>query len=122
MTRPTSGPYFIDDAKAAICSRCERTGEVLTLAMFTTWGDSDRAMARAMVSRLDLLAALREIAKGRDRVPNNHHEHPCNTIEVMKEIAVEAIAKAEGRDSPSLTAMRTGAGRYRRALAGLAKS
>lgn len=79
-------------AEAAICSRCERTGEVLTLAMFTEWGESDRAMARVMIASLEMLAALREIAKGEGRFSLDHHEHACNTIEDMK-----AIAKAEGR-------------------------
>ena len=46
-----TSPYFIDDARAAICTRCPRTGETLTLCMFTAWGDRDRAMARAMVCR-----------------------------------------------------------------------
>ena len=43
MHTPTPGPYFIDEDRATICSRCERTGEVLTLAMFTEWGEIGRA-------------------------------------------------------------------------------
>ena len=85
MHTPTPGPYFIDEDRATICSRCERTGEVLTLAMFTEWGERDRAMARAMVSRLDMLAAL----KGVVRLSDRKHE--------AWDRARAAIAKAEGQ-------------------------
>lgn len=97
MTSPIPGPYFIDEDRAAICSRCERTGEVLTLCMFTEWGERDQATARAIVSKLDLLAALREIAKGQGPYSRDPFQHACNTIEDMKELASAAIAKAEGR-------------------------
>ena len=75
MHTPTPGPYFIDEDRATICSRCERTGETLTLCMFTGWGESDRAMARVMVSRLDMLAALKRLLastdqKTRDEISN----------------------------------------------------
>lgn len=85
MTSPIPGPYFIDEDRAAICSRCERTGEVLTLCMFTGWGESDRAMARVMVSRLDMLAALKDVVRLSDR----QHE--------AWDRARAAIAEAEGR-------------------------
>ena len=85
MTSPNPAPYFIDEARAAICSRCPRTGETLTLCMFTGWGESDRAMARVMVSRLDMLAALKDVVRLSDR----KHE--------AWDRAKEVIAAAEGR-------------------------
>lgn len=117
MTAPIPGPYFIDEDRAAICTRCERTGEVLTLAMFTEWGESDRAMARALVSRLDLLAALKALLEGCEQLDPEQAILPQ-----QMQAARATLDKAEGRDSASLDAMRAGAGRYRRALAGLAKS
>lgn len=59
--------------------------------------DEHAAEAWCRQREADLLAALREIAKGQGRFSLDHHEHACNTIEDMKAIAVEAIAKAEGR-------------------------
>ena len=85
MTSPIPGPYFIDEDRAAICSRCERTGQVLTLCMFTEWGERDRATARAMVASLKMLAALKEVVRISDR------KH------VAWDRAHAAIAAAEGR-------------------------
>ena len=59
MTSPNPAPYFIDEARAAICSRCPRTGETLTLCMFTGWGERDRATARVMIAATDLLPRSR---------------------------------------------------------------
>lgn len=94
MTSPTPGPYFIDEARAAICSRCPRTGEVLTLCMFTEWGPRDRATARAMVASLDMLAALKRLLGSTD--PGNADKHDMGCRCVIHE-ARSAIAKAEGR-------------------------
>lgn len=80
-----TSPYFIDDARAAICTRCPRTGETLTLCMFTAWGERDRAMARAMVCRPDMLAALKDVVRLSDR----KHE--------AWDRARVVIAKAEGQ-------------------------
>ncbi len=119
MTGPIPGPYFIDENRAAICSRCERTGEVLTLAMFTEWGERDRATARAMVASLEMLAALKGALRALEVASIAGNSLYAADV---TQAARAAIANAEGRDSRSLTAMRTGAERYRRALAGLAKS
>lgn len=94
MTSPNPAPYFIDEARAAICSRCPRTGETLTLCMFTGWGESDRAMARVMVSRLDMLAALKRLLASTD--PGNADKHDTGCRCVIHE-ARAAIAAAEGR-------------------------
>lgn len=85
MTTPNPAPYFIDEARAAICTRCPRTGETLTLCMFTAWGERDRAMARAMVCRPDMLDALKDVVRLSDR----KHE--------AWDRARAAIAKAEGQ-------------------------
>ena len=79
------GIELTDDARAAICTRCPRTGETLTLCMFTAWGERDRAMAQAMVCRLDMLAALKDVVRLSDR----KHE--------AWDRAKEVIAAAEGR-------------------------
>jgi hypothetical protein len=46
---------------------------------------------------MELLEALREIAKGAGPYSQDPHEHARNTIEAMKQLAKEAIAQAEGR-------------------------
>lgn len=89
-----TSPYFIDDDRAAICTRCPRTGETLTLCMFTAWGERDRAMARAMVSRLDMLAALKRLLASTD--PGNANKHGKGCRCVIHE-AKAAIAAAEER-------------------------
>ena len=96
MTKPYPGPYFLDEDRAAICSRDPKSGEIIKLCMFTEWGERDQATARAIVSKLDLLAALREIAKGQGPYSRDPFQHACNTIEDMKELASAAIAEAEG--------------------------
>lgn len=87
MTSPIPGPYFIDEPRAAICSRCERTGETRTLAMFSAWGERDRATASAMVATLDMLATMRALLR-----------HPlvglCDGLEASIR---RTIAAAEGR-------------------------
>lgn len=45
----------------------------------------------------DLLAALKEIAKGEGRFSRDPLEHAANTIEDMKALALAAIERAEGR-------------------------
>ncbi len=97
MTKPYPGPYFLSNEDASICTRDGETGEIIKLCMFTEWGERDQATARAIVSKLDLLAALREIAKGQGPYSRDPFQHACNTIEDMKELASAAIAKAEGR-------------------------
>ena len=42
----------------------------------------------------DLLEALEEIAEGRGRYSMDHMTHAMNTIEDMKQLATEAIRKA----------------------------
>ena len=93
MTSPIPGPYFIDEDRAAICSRCERTGEVLTLCMFTEWGDLEQAVARAIVSRLDVLAALREITEFLEAPP----QYDEGGFDAFAKVGRDAITRAEGR-------------------------
>mgnify|MGYP000744712897 CR=1 FL=1 len=94
MTRPIPGPYFIDEDRAAICARGPRTGEVLTLAMFTEWGDEDRATARLMTAAPEMLVALKRLLASTD--PGNVDDHDKGCGCVIHE-ARAAIAKAEGR-------------------------
>ena len=49
-----------------------------------------------MSSKQDLLKALKEIAEGKGAYSRDAFEHARNTINNMKEIANQAIAKAEG--------------------------
>jgi hypothetical protein len=67
MTRPIHGPYFIDHDRAAICTRCEESGEIITLAMFTEWGERERVVARAIVAKLGLNASLVAMRTGAER-------------------------------------------------------
>lgn len=43
---------------------------------------------------LDVLDALREIAKGEGPYSRDPYTHACNTIDAMKALALDAIAKA----------------------------
>jgi hypothetical protein len=45
--------------------------------------------------RNELLATLREISEGRGRFSRDNFEHARNTIEDMKQLALDAIAKVE---------------------------
>jgi gentisate 1,2-dioxygenase len=45
----------------------------------------------------ELLDALKEIAEGKGAYSQDQFEHCKNTVRDMKQLAIEAIAKAEGK-------------------------
>lgn len=75
----------------------KQTREAPTAAALPT---PDRATAERAVTALnahdELLAALREIAKGEGAYSMDPLTHAGNTIENMKELATDAIEKAAG--------------------------
>lgn len=92
MTKPIAGQYFLDEDRAAICTRCEESGEIITLAMFTDWSEQDRADAQLMIAAPKLLAACR---KAEELLA------PWQETGLLGEQALDlvraAIAEAEGR-------------------------
>lgn len=58
-------------------------------------GYEPKRIAVLLEAAPDLLAALKEIAKGEGTYSRDQLEHCTNTVESMKEIAQQAIAKAE---------------------------
>ena len=54
------------------------------------------ANAKLIASAPSMLETLKQITEGKGRYSMDHLEHASNTIEDMKQLAKDAIAKAEG--------------------------
>jgi hypothetical protein len=68
---------------------------------FTSNGPGSEANAALIVKAVNnhdaLVRALEEIAEGVGRYSHNAFEHACNTIEDMKQIALDALARLEAK-------------------------
>ena len=60
--------------------------------------ETQKANANLIASAPDLYEALKEILEGKGRYSMNRLTHAENTIEDMKELAKQAIAKAVGKE------------------------
>ncbi len=55
----------------------------------------DKETANVFLAALAMYEALKEISEGKGRFSLDQLEHADNTIEDMKQLAIEALAKAE---------------------------
>jgi hypothetical protein len=58
------------------------------------WWEEQYRLQTKEIERLR--KALEDVAEGKGRFANSPFEHACNTIEDMKQIARDALAKAAG--------------------------
>ena len=100
MAEHTPGPWIVVGSgfMVSTCANHKRCQAIdATRSGYTR--DEDNANAHLIAAAPELLAALKEIAKGKGEFSRDPLEHASNTIDSMKAIANAAIAKAQGKES-----------------------
>ena len=80
---------------------CGGSDHSIIVATLKGWDGDDEANAAFIVQAVnahdELVEALKEIAEGRGRFDFDHLKHCANTVDNMKDLALKALAKAEGK-------------------------